>query len=72
MATKGYSVFPDFCVANHGTIFLLTPHTRGAREWLAEHIPDDAQWWGNGTLVVEHRFIQDIVSHLQEDGFIVR
>jgi hypothetical protein len=62
---------PDYVVQNEGTIFLVWPQNLAAREWLAEHVPDDAQWWGDGAIVVEHRYIADFVAHLQSDGFSV-
>lgn len=61
----------DLVVQDHGSIFLLTPHTDAGREWVAEHIPDDAQTWGIGSIVVEHRYITDIVVGAQGDGLVV-
>lgn len=60
----------DFTVQNHGSIFILTPHTPEAEAWVEEHIPDDAQLWGNG-IVVEHRFIDNIVEGARADGLEV-
>ena len=56
----------DFEVTNHGSIFLLQPLSREAREWIDAHT-DDAPTWG-GAVVVEHRFIADIVNAMMEDG----
>ena len=61
----------DFSVQNEGTIFLLIPHTDSANAWIEEHIPEDAQRFGGG-IVVEHRYIQDIVEGIQADGLAVR
>jgi hypothetical protein len=63
--------FPDFSVHNHGTIFLLRPHTERARNWISEHIPHDAHAFGEA-VVVEHRFIADIVNGIRTDGLEVR
>ena len=60
----------DFSVENHGSIFLLRPITPSAFEWVREHIPDDAQYFGNA-VVVEHRYIEDIVDGIQNDGLEV-
>lgn len=62
---------PDFSVRNEGSIFLLTPNTPSAREWITAHIPDDAQILGIA-VVVEHRYIADIVAGIQSDGLAVR
>jgi hypothetical protein len=61
----------DFSVRNEGNIFLLTPNTPDAREWIEAHIPDDAQHFGVA-VVVEHRYIADIVAGIQSDGLAVR
>lgn len=61
----------DFTVQNEHSIFLLHPHTEAARTWIAEHIPVDAMMWGNA-IVVEHRYISDIVDGIKSDGLEVR
>lgn len=60
----------DLTVRNEGTIFLLNPVSDAGREWVVEHIPEDAQRWG-GAVVVEHRYISDIVRGAQADGLLV-
>jgi hypothetical protein len=63
---------PDFVVENHGSIFLLKPLTPSATSWVEEHIGQ-----GNGyqpyfpTVVVEPRYITDIVQGIQSDGLMV-
>ena len=61
----------DFSVQNEGTIFLLIPHTDIANTWIEEHIPEDAQRFGGG-IVVEPRYILDIVNGIKNDGLEVR
>lgn len=64
---------PDFAVENHGSIFLLRPQNEEAIAWIEEHIGED-----NGlqpyfpTIVVEHRYITDIVEGIQNDGLAVQ
>ena len=60
----------DFSVRDEGSIFLLTPHTDEARAWVGEHIAEDAQQWG-GAIVVEHRFIGDILAGIAADGLSI-
>ena len=60
-------VCPDFTVKNEGTIYLLTPLTNFANTWVEEHISDDAQWWGR-SIIVEHRFIRNILAGITYDG----
>jgi hypothetical protein len=61
----------DFTVRNEGSIFLLIPHTDSANAWIDAHIPEDAQRFGRG-IVVEHRYILDIVNGIKNDGLEVR
>ena len=60
----------DFEVQNEGSIFLLRPCTLAARAWIAVHIPADAQYFGDA-VVVEHRYILDIVDGIIADGLRV-
>lgn len=62
----------DFAVENHGTIFLLRPQTGAARAWTDEHLPDNDErtYFGNA-IVVEHRYIGDIVDGIVNDGLTV-
>jgi hypothetical protein len=46
---------------------LLLPITEAATEWADEHLPEDAMHFGNA-VVVEHRFIRDIVDGFTDDG----
>lgn len=63
---RALGVIRDFDVENHGTIFLLRPLTETAREWIEEHIPGDAMTFGDA-VVVEHRYINDILTGLHAD-----
>jgi hypothetical protein len=60
----------DVEVENHGTIFLVRPLTETARDWLDENVSDDAQYFG-GALVVEHRYIEDLVEGMLGDDLNV-
>lgn len=64
----------DFFVTGEGpftTVYLLHPLTDAAHEWVAEHLPEDAQRLGNA-IAVEHRYIRDIVDGARNDGLAVR
>ena len=70
--TRSGKTSPDFLVENHGSIFLLKPLTPSATSWVEEHIGQD-----NGyqpyypTVVIEHRYVADIVAGIQNDGLAV-
>lgn len=55
----------DLRVENHSSIYLVRPETAAGREWLEEHT--DGTWFGDA-LVVEHRYVADLVSGAAEDG----
>lgn len=60
----------DLSVQDHGSIMILTPHTDAGREWIDEHIPEDAMTWGGG-IVVEPRYMEAIVCGAIGDGLEV-
>ena len=62
---------PDFIVENHGTIFLFQPLTPAANSWIEQNLPPGRTMFG-GAVVVEHRYIVDIVRGAIADGLEVR
>lgn len=60
----------DFVFVDGGTIFLLNPVSEAAKAWVADHIPEDAQWLGP-RVAVEHRYIGAIIEGIQGDGLSV-
>ena len=58
----------DFIVTHHGTLALFEPQNDEAREHLEENVSDEAQWFGNA-LVVEPRYVLNLVAGLEEEGF---
>ena len=61
----------DLEVFGGGSVYLLHPLTRAARDWVNEHLPDDATWFC-GADVVEHRYIGPIVGGVIGYGLVVR
>jgi hypothetical protein len=71
MATQnGNGLSADFTLLDQFTIFVLTPVSEAAHDWVAELLPADALTWGRGT-VIEHRYIGDIVEGIIGDGLTV-
>jgi hypothetical protein len=62
---------PDFMVENHGSIFLLQPLSPAANSWIEENLPEDHLTFG-GAVVVEHRYIADIVHGAKASGLGVQ
>lgn len=61
----------DFRVENHGSVFILYAESNEAKQWVADHIPEDAPTWGPNGIAVEARYIQDIVDGARYDGLEV-
>lgn len=61
---------PDFVVANHGSIFLVLPRNVFARQHLINNTGPEAQWFGR-SLVVEPRYVQDLIDRLEDYGYEV-
>ncbi len=60
----------DAEVTNHGSIITILPLTEAAQEWMAENIPEDAQWFA-GALAVEPRYVEAILRGMADDGLIL-
>jgi hypothetical protein len=58
---------PDFNVIDEGTIWLFTPVTSAAFDFLSELIQSDAQYFGP-SLAVEHRYVYDLLIGFREFG----
>lgn len=57
----------DIEYTNHGSIITMQPLTEAANEWIAEHIPEDAQYFGTA-VCIEPRYFGEIAYGAQEDG----
>ena len=61
---------PDFTVENHVSIFLFRMNTPAAEAWVWNHVQSDAMFF-DGALVVEHRYVQDLVLGIIVSGLTV-
>lgn len=58
----------DFRIQDTGSNFvLLYPTSEAGKNWLGEHVPEDALWYGAG-LVVEHRYLEALLLGIEQDG----
>lgn len=62
---------PDVTLANHGSIVLVTPMTKAAKTWIDANVSDEAQWFGK-SLVVEPRYVWNLVKGMQDEGLTVK
>ena len=71
-ARSGSSPTSDFELQNHGSIFLLIPQSISARVWIDDHIGRDNGYQPHyPTVVVENRYVADIVDGIRNDGLAV-
>ena len=61
----------DLLVHGGGSVYLLRPVSQVGEAWIEEHLPADATWFG-GAVVVEHRYIHNIVIGAVTDGLGVK
>jgi hypothetical protein len=62
---------PDFHLQDEGAIAILFPRTRVAADWVAANLASDALTWAGG-IVIEHRFVADILTGVHDAGLAVR
>jgi hypothetical protein len=62
---------PDFLLQDEGTIAILYPQNDAAEDWVFQNLPADAQRWGGNGIVIEHRYVGDIVFGIRNDGLVV-
>lgn len=71
---------PDLVVSGGGSLYTLDAFTRKGIEWVEENVDRDnafQPYWpssrsGLHRLVIEHRYIRDIVLGAVQDGLVVR
>lgn len=61
----------DLLVHGHGSIYLLRPISRRGRRWIDMRISADRTEWASA-IVVEHRYIGDIVAGAISDRLEMR
>jgi len=63
-------VSPAVLVNNVGTLYTFCPLILRAKEWIDEHVQDDAQWFGYA-LIVEHRYAWGLAQGMKDDGLVL-
>ncbi len=67
---RHHTTVADVYVSCEGSIFLFTPLTPAAEQWIAENVQPDAQWFGNA-LVVEWRYAAELAAAMRKAGLIL-
>ena len=63
---------PDFEIADHGSICLLTPMTEAAHDWVEQNLPEDRMTWGQCSIVVEPRCLPPIIHGIKDEGLTIQ
>ncbi len=66
------SVTIDVHVENEGSIFVFTPMTPAAREWVDDNVHSEPWQWTGASLCVDHRFARDLAQGMLTDGLNVQ
>jgi len=61
----------DVHIVNHGSIILCHLYTPEASAWVEENVAGEAQFFGTA-LVVEPRYLADLIAGMREAGLEVR
>ena len=61
----------DIHVDGGGTIYMVTPITQLAKEWVEQHLSLEGWQWLGSAFAVEHRFIANLVQGMRADGLRV-
>jgi hypothetical protein len=61
----------DFTLHRSGTLYLLTPNTQDAKDWVKLHIPEDAQYLGKSLAIEGLSYLVPILQGIDDDGLTV-
>ena len=61
----------DIVIENHGTIFLFRPLSDSARTWIEENVMPEGFHPDWPTLVVEHRYVENLAAGMQDAGLVL-
>lgn len=61
----------DATVRHHGSVVILTPVSEAAKDWVQAHLMGpETQRWGKG-VVIEPRYLDNILNGMAEAGLEV-
>lgn len=58
----------DASFENHGSVVIVRPLSQAAKDWLAEYVDQDGFQPYRDAVVVEPRFVDDLLTGMQKDG----
>jgi hypothetical protein len=60
----------DFTIEGGASVYILTPHSAEAKEWVADCIPEDALRYGHG-VAIQWLYLDDIIEGIKAEGMSV-
>jgi len=63
---------PDVLIANDFSVFVFTPLTPAAKQWVAENVQSESWQWLGASLVVETRYAWGLAEGMLADGLVLR
>jgi hypothetical protein len=60
----------DVRIERDVSVYLFHLQTRAAQEWVKGNLGDEGHQWFGGALVVEPRFVGDLLQGLRADGLV--
>ncbi len=61
----------DASVENHGSIFIIRPLSNTAKDWLAKYVDQNEYQPYRDAIIVEPRYVDDLVTGMQKGGLHV-
>ena len=62
----------DCQIINEGSVFMIMPLSGVTKIWIDENLQTESWQWLGNNLVIEHRYIKDIVQGMINDGLVVQ
>lgn len=63
---------PDFILQRDASLCILYVQTEAAQQWVTDNVTGETTWWGKNGLVVEWRYIDDLIFGIENDGLAVQ
>lgn len=70
MSINGGESVPDVTAVDHGSIWIVTPHSDEAKAWVDDNVSTERTSWGSG-IAVDHRMVEPLLSGMMGDGLRV-
>jgi len=71
MESQTKSSTPDVLVRNEGTVFVFSPLTKRAQEWMDDNVESEPHQWFGNALVVEHRYAWGLGQGMHDAGLVL-